>query len=265
MAVWSDRDKWMLGELYPAYSLPDVAAMLGRNYTTVKSAVKRFGLRSRERWSGPDVSRLRELYPHQSNQDLARLFGRTKGAIDGAGRSFGLKKSVVYLRSVGIQKGSNLGALFRFPKGNVPANKGLRRPGWSVGRMRETQFRKGERPLNWKPVGTICTDSDGYRRIKVREPRPGEPTGSGNRESWPFLHVYTWEKRHGPLPVGHVVCFKDGDRSNCALKNLERISRAELARRNAMWHRFPPELIAAITANAALKRRITTYGQEQTL
>lgn len=79
-----------------------------------------------------------------------------------------------------------------------PFNKGLRRPGWHVGRMRETQFRKGERSgiaaKNWRPIGTIRTDPDGYLTFfglpEERLERPGisragerlAPTRKGSAE-----------------------------------------------------------------------------------
>jgi len=57
----------------------------------------------------------------------------------------GLTKSAAYLASPAacrLRKGDNVGAARRFRPGHVPANKGLRRPGWSTGRMAETQFKK---------------------------------------------------------------------------------------------------------------------------
>jgi hypothetical protein len=35
-----------------------------------------------------------------------------------------------------------------------------------------------------------------------------------------YLHRVVWEERHGPVPPGHKVCFRDGDYLNCAPKNL---------------------------------------------
>jgi hypothetical protein len=41
----------------------------------------------------------------------------------------------------------------------------------------------------------------------------------GRRESR-YLHHVVWEEKHGPIPPGHKVCFRDGDRLNCASDNL---------------------------------------------
>lgn len=227
------------------------------------AAIKRYGFGNPHFWTDEEISRLRDLYPDTSNRKLASLFGRSETSINAAGSSFGLKKSGSYLRTIGIQKGSVIGSAHRFGKGHMPANKGLRRSGYHRGRMSQTQFPAGGRPVNWKPIGTVMQDRLGYQRIKVREPEKGEGTGTANRLSWPFLHVHLWEKAHGPVPPGHVIAFANGDRSCCDVANLECISRAELARRNAMWGRLPDDLIAAITANGALKRRITIHGKKQ--
>jgi hypothetical protein len=65
-----------------------------------------------------------------------------------------------------------------------------------------------------------------------------------------------WEKAHGSVPRGHVVCFKDRKRDHCDLTNLECISRGELARRNRMWTIYPRDLALAIQMNGALKRKL---------
>lgn len=177
----------------------------------------------------------------------------------------GLKKSQDYLAtnpSCRLRKGqSHCGRETRFKKGQSPANKGMRRPGWSAGRMRETQFKKGERSgvaaKNWVPIGTILPDSEGYLRIKIREAVYGkEPFGFGNVKVWPLYNRYLWEQHKGPIPPAHLVAFKDGNRQNCVIENLELISRAENARRNVMWNHLPRELAEAIQLNGVLKRRI---------
>lgn len=158
----------------------------------------------------------------------------------------------------------------RFPKGHVPVNKGLRRPGWGPGRMKSTQFKAGERSgmaaKNWRPVGTILMDADGYQRIKIREAHPGEAHGFGNVRVWPLLQRHVWAEAHGPIPAGYNVCFKDGDKTNCALTNLELVSRRDMMKRNTV-HNLPKPLAETIQLLGALNRQIrkrTTHaGEEQ--
>ena len=147
-----------------------------------------------------------------------------------------------------------------FGPGHTPANKGLRRPGWSPGRMRETQFKAGQRTgkaaENWRPLGTVLADSKGFLRIKVREGCKGEAYGFGNTKIWPLLGRYTWEKERGPIPPGHKVVFKDGDRANCAPENLELISNAEMMRRNSIHTQYPKDVVKTIMLLGVVKRKL---------
>lgn len=105
-----------------------------------------------------------------------------------------------------------------FVKGRTPHNKGkhVSYPG-----MRPTQFKKGHKPQNHRPVGSERVNADGYRERKVAEPNV-----------WRAVHLLAWEAVNGPVPKGHVVIFKDSDRLNCDISNLLLVSRAELARMN---------------------------------
>jgi len=220
----------------------------------------------RQIWTDAEVERLKARYADEPTAAIAAALGRSAGEVYRKAARLGLHKSEAFLRSPAsgiFQKGQTRpeGVPHQFPKGHVPANKGLRRPGWSSGRMRETQFKKGARTgvaaRNWKPIGTISADTEGFLRIKVREAEYGkEPSGYGNTKVWPLLHRHLWEQHHGPIPPKHIVFFKDGNRSNCVIENLELISMAENARRNSMWSKFPRELAEAIQLNSALKRRL---------
>src|SRR2546423_1457632 len=90
-------------------------------------------------WNPEDDVLLRRLYPDVSTPDLAQRLRRTVNAIYARAEILGLRKSAVYLASPAacrLRRGDHVGAPFYFPKGHVPANKGLRRPGWSAGRMK---------------------------------------------------------------------------------------------------------------------------------
>ena len=51
-----------------------------------------------------------------------------------------------------------------FPKGHEPINKGTKGM-WNVG-GNKTSFKKGQRPLNWVPLGTERINTDGYVMVK---------------------------------------------------------------------------------------------------
>lgn len=137
-----------------------------------------------------------------------------------------------------------------YPKGHVPDNKGLRRPGWAPGRMAETQFKVGPRMDLRLPFGHERTDKDGYILIKVDMINPH----TGVRGYYVPKHKVIWEQANGRMPDNHVLTFIDDDRSKVELENLELISRGELCRRNKLRYlEAPPELRPSIKALAKLQ------------
>lgn len=212
----------------------------------------------RRLWTISEDEILWARYPHEPTQNIARLLNRSIPQVYRKAWILGLKKSDEYLASphaCRLRRGDKVGWAHRFQKGHIPANKGLRRPGWAPGRMAVTQFKKGERRgaalRNWKSIGTVLPDTDGYMRRKIAE----GVGGFGNQRVWEFVHRRVWEDAHGPIPPGYVVVFKDGDKTNTALENLELISRRDLMSRNTV-HNYPPELAQVIQLAGALKRKI---------
>jgi len=227
-------------------------------------------------WSPSAIEYLRQHYPHRRTIELAADMGRSVESIYRIASKIDVHKSPEFLASPDsgrLAKGQTYPgmALSQFRRGNIPHNKGQRRPGWAPGRMAESQFKPGNRSgqaaKNYNPIGTITTDREGYFRIKVRDAVYGkESTGFGNSRVWPFLHRQLWIQQNGPIPAKHLVTFKDGDRSNCKLENLELISMADNARRNCMWNRYPREIAEVIQLGGALKRKLRNLdGKEQDL
>ena len=83
-----------------------------------------------------------------------------------------------------------------------------------------TQFKPGQRVHNEKYDGYERLSKDGYIEVRVKKGK------------FVSKHRLLWEKNHGPIPKGFNVVFKDGDRSNIKLDNLEMISDAALCLRN---------------------------------
>jgi len=226
-------------------------------------------LRKRKRWTDGELVLLAEMYPSRSTAEVAKALGCHGSQVYAKARKIGVKKTQAYLSAeCRIQKGQSIGKATQYTKGRAPANKGTRRPGWHSGRMQETQFKKGSRTgkaaINWRPIGTILPDPEGYLRIKVREAKHGkEPTGFGNSKVWPMYNRWLWEQHKGPIPPKHLVVFKDGNRANCVIDNLALRSMADNARLNQMWNRLPRDLADAIHLNGQLKRRIRGKEQNQ--
>lgn len=113
----------------------------------------------------------------------------------------------------------NSGVTGFFPKGHIPANKGKK--GVSYEGSQATQFKKGNKPYNWVPVGTERINRDGYTEVKIADPK-----------TWKAKHKLIWEKAKGPVPKGHVVILGDGNKQNFDLANLLLVSRKQLVRLN---------------------------------
>lgn len=85
---------------------------------------------------------------------------------------------------------------------------------------------------------------------------------TAEHSGWVTVHVLLWREAHGPVPAGHRVCFRDGDRTNITLGNLELVSFAETMRRNSI-HNLSPELFGAIHLLGQFKRRIRRLDAKQ--
>ncbi len=121
--------------------------------------------------------------------------------------------------------------------------------------MTETQFKPGNKPHTWKPIGSTRYSKEGYLQRKVSD------TGYPPRD-WVGEHILMWQRAHGPVSPGFAVCFRDGDKAHLTLDNFELISRRGLMRRNTI-HNYPPELVDVIRLNGALKRRLGRLNEEQ--
>lgn len=273
---WTKREESKLRRLYPASKWAHLQRGFGRSRHAIKSRAGLLGLRRancHKHFSESEVALIRELYPRSmETQDIARQIGRPVHAICRKANKLGLRKDpdvkAELLKQCGHKAAVHpLSIAARIQKGNVPANKGKKMPpGWGPGRMKETQFKKGERlgaaNHNWKPVGTIQMNADGYLVMKVKD-EPQSVAGVGaNSTNWMFVHKMVWEKANGPIPPGHRIWWKDGDHNNCALENLELLSdKAHMARTTV--HNLPPKLKRVVILRGAIKRRITIHEKRR--
>ena len=210
--------------------------------------VKRF-------WTADEDEILRQFFPTTKTEDLALRFGRKVGSLYNWAALLGLKKDKKWVASQAASRLRALGAAYRFQPGHAPSNKGLHRPGWAPGRMRETQFKKGQRSRNWKPVGSTRFSKEGYLQRKVTD-------NKYSRQNWVEEHILIWEKAHGKVSKGYKVIFKDGNKQHIVEENLELISNAELMRRNSV-HNLPKELATVIQLAGVLKRKVRELSEKQ--
>lgn len=260
---WTAEEEAQLTELFPKMSSRDLAVKLGRTLKSVVSRAKVLGVvkGKRRAWSADDIATIKEKYPSTPTQQLADQLGRSLHLIYGMARRLGIEKTEAYLASPAacrLRRGDKVGHSYRYPKGHVPANKGLRRPGYSAGRMATTQFRKGHKneghPTRaWKPIGTERVNADGYLERKITDKGRGA-------QRWKPVHVILWEEKNGPRPAGHAVAFRDGNRENIVYENLELVSQREMMLRHT-FHRYGKDIALTIIARAQLTRTINKISR----
>lgn len=202
-------------------------------------------------WSEDDVATLRARYPHESTLKTAQAMGRSWRSVNYKAFKLGLRKTAEYMRTESscFGAGRQSPETGRFKKGQKAWNAGMK--GLDIG-SKATRFQKGNasgraRQL-YRPIGSERVTVDGYLEIKVND-------GESMRERWVQAHRLVWQAAHGPIPPGHFVSFRDGDKTNRALDNLELVTPAQMLARNSV-HRLPPELAALCQLKGALQRQI---------
>lgn len=210
----------------------------------------------RHRWTPLQVEALRAWYPHTKTAKVAEALGITIGLVNRKAYSLGLKKTPEYMASddaCRLRRDSKAGLLRRFPKGNTPWNKGVK--GVSYPGMVATQFKKGQHPHTWKPIGAERLSKEGYLQRKMAD------TGCTWRD-YVAVHRIIWLEAGREIPAGYALAFKDGDKTHITLDNLELVSRADLMKRNTI-HNLPEELKEVLKLKGALNRRITCHERRK--
>lgn len=130
---------------------------------------------------------------------------------------FGTDVTAAMMKSYKARYGLNSGLTGFFSKGQIPHNKGKKMSTEVYEKAKATMFKKGNVPVNYRPVGSERITKDGYIEIKVKDPR-----------TWKLKHRIIWEEANGPVPKGSAIIMLDGDKTNCELSNLKLVKRSEL-------------------------------------
>ena len=154
------------------------------------------------------INFLREIAPGKTYKEIVEIFNK----------KYDLEMTVKKLSSLLGRKKIKTGTTGCFRKGFIPWNKGKK------GYMgaNKTSFKKGNKPKNWRPVGSERIDDEGYTLIKVSNE-------GGMLKRWALKHRVVWEQHHKKkIPKGSVIIFADGNKNNLNIENLICVTRNEL-------------------------------------
>ncbi|MEJ8846387.1 HNH endonuclease signature motif containing protein [Variovorax rhizosphaerae] len=104
------------------------------------------------------------------------------------------------------------------------------------------------------PSGTevLRRGQNSYVMVKVVD-----ETGA---KAWVRKHHLVWQAVHGaPPPKGTRLLFKDGDRRNCSIDNLELIDDVDAARRMNQLRSYPPALQETIRLLNEVRKTIREH------
>lgn len=199
---------------------------------------------------------IRQRFPHERTQGIADDLGLTYSQVANRAFSMGLKKTLEFKRSESSGRHNLIegGKKFRYTPGHTPFNKGKEMPAEIYEKVKATMFKKGNRPHNWKPDGTIVARKDAdqsgrvYLYYKVKDSK------------WILYHNKVWIDHNGPIPKGSLIRFIDGNTRNCDISNLEMVSMKENMERNTI-QRFPEEIQQIIKLTSKLNKKIN--GKKQ--
>jgi len=179
-------------------------------------------------------------------EDVAKLFNCTTRQVYNAASKVKVKKSKEWMQKELQRQSMRLaivGKDARFKPGQIPPNKGQKMDEVVYQKVKATFFAKGHEPHNTKWDGYERITVDDYIEVRI------------SKGKFRMKHRLIWEEANGPLPDKMIVVFKDKNRRNFALDNLEAITLQESMARNRIHH-YPPELKNLIKLNNKLKKKI---------
>ena len=126
-------------------------------------------------------------------------------------------KEIAYFRK---NNKLNSGLTGQFKKGNVPHNKDKKQVEYmsqeAIEKTKETRFKKGNKPKNYRPVGSERITKDGYIEVKVADPN-----------KWETKNKIIYKQYFGDIPEGHKIIYADGNKLNNDINNLILVSNNE--------------------------------------
>jgi len=204
-------------------------------------------------WTQAETEYLIMHYANTDTEAIAMYLNRDVKKVLAKANKIGLKKTKEYIqrRSVeAYQKFKHKYQPSHFQKGHVPANKGVAMKKEVYAKLERTMFKKGTVPHNFRPAGSERESKDGYLEVKVND-----------SNKWQLKHRVIWENANGKIEKGFIIAFKDNNKKNCCLENLEKITLQDNMKRNSIIQ-YPEELQQVIRLKGKLKRTIKKLEDE---
>lgn len=270
--LWTPADTKRMARLAAdGMTAPEIAAAIGCDSKLIRDRARRHGVKLRRAiankfaWTPEADDELRRRYESETAKEIADDLGCTERALYMRAHALGLRKDSEWARECTRRRwaqGRHENSLAGLAKGRA-WNKGLRGVVGVQPECQATQFKPGQMPYNWVPVGSYRVTSGGDVEQKVADDR----TPGMSRRNWRPVRVLVWEERHGPVPKGHVVRFRPGhattDPDSIKPEHLECVSRAENMRRNSYHTHLPPEVARLVQLRGALNRKINNRLRKQ--
>lgn len=228
-------------------------AAFGTNYkiSQIHAFKSRNKIRSGYIYSRPDEKKLFPKHIEDFIRENAKGLYK-KELTELVNSTFGTTYKVQQIDSFTSNHHISSGLTGYFEKGHIPHNKGKKMKKDVYKKCAPTMFKKGNKPHNYRAVGSSRITKDGYTEIKVADPN-----------KWRLKHIIIWEKEFGPMPKHHCIIFLDGNKQNFDLKNLKLISRNEHATLNQHNLRSEfPEVTETNISVVRLKKAIRTRKKE---
>lgn len=197
-------------------------------------------------WTEDEKVLFKQLYPNMFAEDVAKLFNCRVRSVYNLASQMKVKKSIEWQRQELQRQAVRLkiaGKEGRFKPGQIPANKGQKMDSEQYEKCKVTMFTTGHKPHNIKWNGYERVSKDGYTEVRVAE------------KIFKLKHRIIWEQTYGPIPDGMIIIFKDKNKQNFDIANLEMITKQESIARNRMTN-YPPKLRNLIKLNNKLKKKL---------
>ena len=241
-----------LRQYVPGHWLDEIVAEfnarfgLGVSGSQLRCVIHEHGIKSEVKSMRQGEKTYRLTTPEQDELVRRRFHLSGKGSykeVQAYLQSLGVDMTIAQVKGYLARKRITMQVYGYFKKGCVPANKGKKMPPEVYAKVHPTMFGPGNRPANWKPVGSERVNIYGYVEVKVKEPR-----------TWRVKARVLWEQATGEtLTRNDRIIYLDGNKQNLSLDNLAKITGSQLARLNQNHLIYPD---AELTKSGVLLAKV---------